>query len=213
VKKYFFIVFVPVLFIFNVLAAEPELIVIAGNDKIMLGEKIELTLLIKDNELDNIVKSENYQITAKPDNILIKFEIKPDKIGKLKIGPYKINYQGNIIKSDVIEIEVTENIPVEENKILIEISRVVKSHSIVVLNINSSKFDLTDVLLPESAFYKVIGSTSSSSMEIKQGEMKKNYLKNIEIIFLKKGKFTVNASIFKNLPEFSIIDEVTIDIE
>ncbi len=185
--------------------------------RIYLMEPFELTFFIHDTNFKYNIKQEglmvtenNYYINNFSSGFTHKVKIVPIKPGRIKIGPYSINYQGMTLNSNEIFIDVLMN---DQRKTLFfDVPSKVKVGSEGTIKIQSAG-DLRFIELKESEYFTIEVTSSSTSVSIEDGKEIRKSTSEYTVKFKKPGKLVLSKEMIVNFPESLAIEPVTIEIE
>ncbi|MCW3071355.1 MAG: hypothetical protein JWO44_1245 [Bacteroidetes bacterium] len=206
----FFISLLVFCFSLNVLCAQ-KLVLTSADKKVTVGERIRFSLTIEDIDTLDFLKSTDLEFKT-DNNFKYSFEVFPGKAGKQTIGPFSISYNGKELRSNILEITVTDPDEISGAIILIIPDKIKKNES-VKLEIIGSVEAIQKMRLRKSEKYKFIPGGLSSSMTMVNGVSDKSYTVKYDIEFLEKGDYTIDGSWFESVPAKMIIKECKIKVK
>ena len=167
-------------------------------DRFMVGEKIELILEIEDVSSDIITQTDAFTLEA--DNRFVShFFITPVKSGKLLLGPYFVDFNGQHLTSNELKLTIREKL--KESEIRISCPGKAQAGEIVQIELTSTKESLSQVTIVESSDFKGKSFGSNSSVTYADGVLISNHKVRFQVVFDKKGDFEINEKWFANIPE------------
>ncbi len=199
-RKLLFIILISIAGILN--AQDTKYHLFCAQDTAVLGDEIKFSLTI--TGIDKLLFDENdTRIIDKETTSGISFYVKPETVGKHEFGPYKIKINDQTLlsnKASVIVVRPEEFV----KKVRIEIPEMVYINSIVRLSIVSTDGNL-DLKLKTNEFFKVVSTSTSSSISFVEGKAKKEYRQIFEMKFIKRGELLISNNLFEDSMQGIII--------
>jgi hypothetical protein len=181
----------------------------------MQNEPFYIKLIIHDQGLkDSIAQNglglADYDFLDKnSDEFSCSVKVVPKDTGNIKIGPYKINYQGKKLISNSIYINVKAK---ESNTVYFKVTPGAEPGESGTIQIISEGDKSIDLKLKKSEYFAITGTSSSQSINIDHGKTKTRYSLTYSVVFLKEGTLTLSGDSFEKKPEGVAVEPATIVI-
>jgi len=162
-------------------------------------------------EIEKMIHKTKEMTYRYPSALSYVTEIEPTDTGKIKIGPFKIEYQKKVLRSNEIIIQVLQK--KEKNYLLFDVPSKFHCDSVGLIKIRSHEIDIKNLELKGSSFYKVIGQHNSKST-IQSGEKNEiEYTRSFSVKFTSKGLIKLSRDYLQNIPDSCYIEPVIVKIE
>ncbi len=203
-KKLFIIIS---LFLLSVnIASSQELLLKleSPSNKIIVGETLEINLIITPVDVDSTTDSfeiESYH------SFIMKVNFTAKEEGEFIVGPYEYEFEGKLLKSNTLKV-IVKNPDPEDSKIQIIIPEKVKKKEEIVIKFISTNYRIPNIELKDSSLFSDYHTESSFSTTSVQGEstsIESQLMLKFKI--KKKGTYIITRDWFENLPDYIVFEE------
>jgi len=187
----------------------------ALKNKIHLGESVRIRLVIEGIQSD-VLKNKNETSGRSLDNFFAEYldnsdfrtfiNVKPQSLGKNKLGPFKIKLMGKELTSNEVIVEVIEQ---TVEYIHIEMPKEGRVGKKIKIKITGHSNGSLSAQLKENDVFKINSQSCRSQVSNGNYTIKNEYTATLK----RKGIFEINRTVFKNLPADIQIEPVRIEIK
>lgn len=205
--------------------SKTDLILISETNQVIKGNTLWLKLIITGNGADSVIKDTKnlnmyyddiYEYNSfnfiQPGRFEYNFSIKPDKPGKLILGPYKIKFQDEMLVSNALTIDVVE-LSAKEKTLILKCDYKNPVSNYCNITIEGSLECIEDIEFINNDYLELTGSSFSSRISKGDKIISSIYETTFMLKTKKNGKVKLTKKNFKNIPPDCKIQPLTIEIE
>lgn len=165
----------------------------------IIDEEIWITLEIVD-EKGNLIRSNGDFKISNKNNFSTSFSIIPEKEGKLIVGPYELEINGEKYISNNLQFDITEKVKIDEIDLIAPTLTTVGNT--IFIDIVSSDKRLLHTTIKPSSYYssKFVEDDIETLSQVNGNKKIKYYILRYQFTFLKKGSLKWFEDIFENYP-------------
>ena len=187
-----------------------------------VGDVLPVELRLRGDTIRQVVaKTPGFHRSAKggawlgherPDQFVLRFEVRPEQAGELVLGPYEIEVMGRKLRSNRLVVTVSEP-PRSAREITLALDKASADvGEELVLTISGRTERALDVQLAPNPRFQKVSEGTSKQIQIAGGKSERRFIRTVRLKPLRKGNLQLGKQNLANLPPGARVNEVVVEV-